>query len=85
MFEITVSDTHISDSLFGLLLSIPCFLNSIFNLTLNLDKVRLQLLLLVNEDGVLNVKNSHVSDLLCPLKYLSLCLFKRHVLVWITE
>ncbi len=48
--------TYISDGLLGLLLCIPCFLNSVIHFTLDLDKVSLQLLLGVHKACVLQDK-----------------------------
>ena len=48
--------THISDGLLGLFFSISCFLDSIFHFTLDLNKVSFQLLLGVDEAGILLLK-----------------------------
>lgn len=46
-------EPYISDSLLGLLFSIPCIPAGIFHLALELRDIRLQLLLGVDEAGVL--------------------------------
>ena len=50
---IQVIQTHISDGLLGLLLSVPGLLDNVFHLSLHLNKVSLKLLLGVQQAGVL--------------------------------
>ena len=48
---------YISDGLLGLLLCIPCFLNSVIHFTLDLDQISLKLLLSVHKACVLKCNN----------------------------
>lgn len=53
--------THVSDCLLCFVFSISCFLDSIFHLALNLNQVSLQLLLGVDEAGVLSEDGCYFS------------------------
>merc|ERR1712168_1182308 len=72
----------ISDGFLGLVLSIPCFLNTVVHFTLDLDQVSLKFLLGVQKACVLRVQKS--STLTSIYKFLfshfaaSLCLFQSH-------
>ena len=54
---IPVRASHISDGFLGLLLSVPGLLNSFLDLGVQLSHVRLQLLLRVQQTGVLQKDN----------------------------